>query len=50
MNNFWEGVVVGAYNLALLCGTVWLIVEHDWSKWWILLALLLMASTTGRDD
>jgi hypothetical protein len=30
-----------AFDLAVLSGTAWLIVEHQWSKWWLAFSLLL---------
>jgi hypothetical protein len=30
-----------AFDLAVLGGTTWLIVEHQWSKWWLAFAALL---------
>jgi hypothetical protein len=32
------------YNFAILAGTVFLIVFYDWSAWWFLLTIGLMAS------
>ena len=39
-----EIVLVIAYNLALLAGTSYLIVAHDFSAWMYLLALIFAAS------
>ena len=33
-----------AYNIFVLGGTVYLIVERGWSAWWILLAILLLGT------
>jgi hypothetical protein len=30
------------YNLVILIGTVFLIVEYDWNAWWMLLAVFLL--------
>lgn len=40
-------IMLLCYNLFLIVGTVWLIVELDWSPWWFLLTVLLLA---GRYD
>ncbi len=37
-----------AFDLAVLGGTVWLIVEHDWSKWWLAFSLLLCTGASPR--
>jgi len=31
------------YNLALVAGTVFLMVNYNWSGWWFLLTIELMA-------
>lgn len=31
------------YNLALIAGTVFLMVTYNWSGWWFLLTITLMA-------
>ena len=35
------------YNLTILAGTVFLIVEYDWNVWWMLLALCLLGTSTS---
>jgi hypothetical protein len=35
------------YNLILLGGTVYLVGWQDWSAWWFLLTVILLAS--GKD-
>ena len=35
------------YNLTILAGTVFLIVEYDWNVWWMLLALFLLGTSTS---
>jgi hypothetical protein len=37
------------YNLSLLVGTVYLIVAYDWSPWWFLLTIALMANYIKKD-
>jgi hypothetical protein len=32
------------YNITLLAGTAYLIVQYDWSTWWFLLTVLLLGS------
>ncbi len=38
-----EILLVCCYNLALLAGSAYMIVEHDWSAWILLLALIFAA-------
>lgn len=33
------------YNLSILAGTVYLIVEYNWSAWWMLLAVCLLGTS-----
>ena len=35
-------LMVLTYDLIVLAGTTWLIVEHNWSEWTYLLALCFM--------
>lgn len=44
MNRNLEIFLVLAYNLALVAGTSYLIVAHDFSAWMYLLALIFAAS------
>lgn len=44
MTRLVEIFLVLIYNLALLAGSAYLIIEHDWSSWILLLALILAAS------
>ena len=37
------------YNLSILAGTVYLIIEYEWSTWWMLLAVLLLATSINRE-
>lgn len=37
-------LICALYNLTILLVTVYLIVYHDWSKWWILGAVTFFAS------
>jgi len=41
-------LIMGIYNLTIFAGTVYLIVQHDWSFWWLLLAYEL--TWTFKDD
>ena len=40
-------LILAIYNLAILAGTVFLIVEYDWNAWWMLLALCLLGTSTS---
>ena len=35
------------YNLTILAGTVFLIVEYNWSAWWMLGAVCLLGTSTS---
>jgi hypothetical protein len=37
------------YNLALVAGTVWMIQFYDWSPWWFVLTVGLLASKSSKD-
>ena len=37
------------YNLTILAGTVFLIVEYDWSAWWMLLAVCLLVTSGSKE-
>ena len=37
------------YNLAILAGTVYLIVEYDWSAWWMLFAVCLLGVSGSKE-
>jgi hypothetical protein len=43
MNRNLEIFLVCVYNLVLLAGSAYMIVEHDWSAWILLLALVFAA-------
>lgn len=40
-------VLAMIYNLVLLGGTAYLVTTQNWSAWWFLLTVLLLA---GRND
>lgn len=45
--NAWDFMVVLAvvlYNFSILAGTAYLVAERDWSGWWFLLAVAIMAN------
>jgi hypothetical protein len=37
------------YNLGILGGTAYLVQAHDWSPWWFLLTVLLVANLKGKE-
>jgi hypothetical protein len=43
MNRLVEIFLVCVYNLALLAGSAYMIVKHDWSAWILLVALVFAA-------
>lgn len=49
MNKVLVLLVLCTYNLALVAGTAWLVVEYQWSAWWFALTLCLIGSY-GKDD
>lgn len=51
MGRIMKLLILAIYNLAILAGTVYLIVEYNWSAWWMLLAVgLLGTSRSGSSD
>jgi hypothetical protein len=42
-------LILVIYNLAILAGTVFLIVEYDWSAWWMLLAVCLLGTSESKE-
>jgi hypothetical protein len=37
------------YNLSILSGTVYLIIEYDWNAWWMLLAVCLLGTNESKE-
>lgn len=46
MKDLLDSFMVIVYNLTILIGTVYLVAERDWSPWWFLLSVGLLASKT----
>lgn len=44
MKDVLDTLLLVVYNLTILAGSVYLIAERDWSPWWMLLTVLLLAS------
>ena len=44
-----DTLLVVIYNLAILAGTVFLIVEYNWSAWWMLLAVCLLGTSRSKE-
>ena len=42
--------IIALYNLCLLAGTSYLVIEYDWSAWWFLLTVLAMGMYKHKDD
>lgn len=38
------------YNLTILGGTAYLVVEHNWSPWWFLMSVMLLAGSSSKSD
>jgi len=36
------------FDLAVLAGTAYLITEHKWSEWWLVLAVLMCNGSSPR--
>jgi hypothetical protein len=49
MKDLLDTILIIAYNLALIVGTVWLVQFYDWNPWWFLLTCLLLASKSSKD-
>lgn len=43
-------IVIMIYNLCLVAGTAYLVALHDWSPWWFLLTIMLMANYYRKED
>lgn len=43
-------LIVAIYNLILVAGTAYLVALHDWSPWWFLLTVLLLANYIKKDE
>ena len=37
-------LIVALYNVGLLAGTAYLIIEYDWSAWWFLLTIAILGT------
>ena len=37
------------YNLSILSGTVYLIIEYNWSAWWMLLAVCVLGTSGSKE-
>jgi len=37
------------YNLSILSGTVYLIIEYNWNAWWMLLAVCLLGTSGSKE-
>ena len=44
-----SAILVMSYNLALLAGCAYLVVSHEWSAWWFVLAYFLRAGLDEGD-
>lgn len=39
---------MSAFDLSVIAGTVWLIVEHSWSPWWFILTIIICQGSSPR--
>lgn len=44
MNTTHDAIITSIYNLVLLAGTAYLVVEKAWNPWWFLLTLCLLGT------
>ena len=49
MKRIIEIILVIAYNLSLLAGSAYMIAEHDWSAWILVVALMFAASWQDQE-
>jgi hypothetical protein len=49
MNKTVDAIITSIYNLVLIAGTAYLVVERGWSSWWFALTILLLGSWGSRD-
>lgn len=50
MKNLLELILCIVYNLTLIGGTVWLVQFYDWSPFWFILTILLLASHKSEKE
>jgi hypothetical protein len=50
MKDLLDSLLVIVYNLTILGGTVYLIDERDWSPWWFLISVGLLASKSLKES
>ena len=43
-------IIAALYNLTLLGGTAYLVVNYQWSPWWFLLTAFLLANASSKSD
>lgn len=43
-------IAVMIYNLILVAGTAYLVALYDWSPWWFVLTIALMANYYRKED
>jgi hypothetical protein len=48
MNNAIIFIFAALYNLTILGGTAYLVAEHNWSPWWFLMTVMLLASSSDK--
>jgi hypothetical protein len=44
MNPTADAIITSIYNLVLLAGTAYLVVEQGWNPWWFALTLCLLGT------
>jgi len=50
MKDLLDTALVVVYNLTILGTTVFLISEKSWNPWWMVLAILLLASKKSKQE
>lgn len=43
-------IIAAVYNLLILAGTAYLVVNDDWSSWWFAFSLLLLIGVSNGKD
>jgi hypothetical protein len=49
MDRTMNAIVMVLYNLTVLAGTSYLVINYDWSAWWFLFALCVLMGNTREN-
>lgn len=49
MNFIADAIITSIYNLALLAGTAYLVVDRGWDPWWFALTVCLLGTWSYKE-